>query len=245
MKKLIGKVIANDDPTRHGRCKIECRGWNDGLSTDEQEWIEQSSTLQLNGLTIPAIGQWVEIALSQNSLSWQFLDLKDQALIDIIGDEYLQSQSVFMRNLSELNSDQGLLGMIWTESKGLEIFKSDSKIQLNKDGDVILDNSKRQISIVDDIIYLGGNASAKEWGALGETNSEALQILADNHDELSTAITAGLSSISAIAKANPYTLALGAPIDLLIQTIDALAIAQKTRIDLKIPTTISKVVKTD
>ena len=245
MRTFLGQVVDNIDPTKHGRIKAVIKGLNDGIETKHLEWIDQGSVRLQNQHSLPALDEWVEINFAENNTTWSHIDLKTKELFTTLGDDYLKSIVVVHRNLKQLGSEQGEFGILWTETDGFKIIKNKSFVNIDAKGNIAFDNSKKQISIVDDVINLGTATGSAEPGVLGDQNKSSLDQLNSTDKELFEQLNQGLNTLATTASANPYTAALGPVITSIVTSMTTIITKNYQANTKQIAKTLSKIVKLD
>lgn len=244
--RLYGKVVQNNDPKKCFRIRVHIQGYNHTIEPKFLDWVEPSSTGLTQVCQAPAIDEIVQIDMTDDYSQWSFLDLKDQELLDLLGDDNLKAIVLSYRNLSKQGSS-GKFGMLWTNTNGFQTFINDSKYQIRqKDGSLYMTDGKISVHIVDGKISLGSETKSAESGVLGEKNEDALNSLNDDIKALATSINTFLNALNTAAAANPYTIGLVAPIVAAITQINTTNIGTNyTKTKAKFPKTKSKKVSLD
>lgn len=153
----IGEVVDNNDPEFSGRCKVRVFSKFDGkVSLDDTDsdfaipdehlpWAYPASGNIFAGgeskgsgfLSVPKIGTKVKIKFSGGNLySPEYTVVQDlnQKVIDEVRDSYQNSTVLFY------DEDENVK-IVYTQSKGIEIFHKDSKMIINPDSSITIEHA--------------------------------------------------------------------------------------------------------
>ena len=245
--KLLGKVVDNNDTEKLWRIKVEVPGYSQGIEIENLEWYEQKSTTIIAQSQLPNIDEWVELDMYNKPYpTWSHLDMKDRALVELLGDDYIASIVFCHRNLEKQGSE-GLLHVTWTKTNGYVIKLNDAQIQLSQeDGSILLDNNERRVHLQGDHLSLGSVDKSAEPSVMGDQNFEALNQLNDNWKSSLETVSASMKTLGSTAAANPYTVALAPLFTKLASELDTLHIVKEhTTTKNHIPKTKSKLTSLD
>lgn len=227
----VGEVIDNDDPEKSGRCRVRIFGKFDGkgdesdsflIPDDHIPWAYPSGSNMFAGgeggagsLSVPKLGTKVRVRFSGGNIyAPEYVAVQDlnDKLKDELADSYLDSHVVAFDEDEEMK-------ILYTPSKGLEIFHKSSHILINPDSSITIEHKDTK-SIIE---LVGPNINI--------TANSTVNITANSKVELqaSECVVNGISSTK-LGPASVYSAMLAEPTWVFLKMLAA-------AIDAKLPST--------
>jgi len=233
-QEFLGEVVDNKDPEFTGRCKVRVYGKFDGrvnfdnestafsIPTEDLPWAHPAASGIFGGgehgagsLSVPKVGSKVKIKFNGGNLySPEYVAVQDlnQGLINEISSSY-QNATVLYFDEDEKSK------IVYTQSKGLEIFHKDSHITINPDSSVTIEH-KDTSSIIE---LVGSNINITANSTINITANSKIQ------SQASECVLNG-TSVTKLGPAPGYSAVLAEP---LWQFLKIIASA----VDAKLPST--------
>jgi hypothetical protein len=183
----IGEVVDNNDPEFSGRCRVRVYGKFDGtvniddpnsgftIPNEDLPWaFPAASNIFAGGeskgagsLSVPKVGSKVKIRFSGGNIYspeyWAIQDVND-SLISEISSSYQNSHVLFF-------DEDEKVKVVYTQSKGLEIFHKDSHILINPDSSITIEHRDSQ-SIIE---LVGSNINVTANSTVNITANSKIQ----------------------------------------------------------------------
>lgn len=219
----VGEVVDNKDPDKLGKCRVRVFGKFDDLDVDSIPWaIPAGSNVFAGGskhgagsLSVPKVGAKVRVRFSGGNIySPEYVSIQDvnEALIDEISDSYENATVLFF-------DEDEKVKVVYTVSKGLEIFHKDSHILINPDSSITIEHkdSSSIIELVGPTINITANSTVNVT-ANAKISHEATEVHSNG------------SSVTKLGPAPAYSALAAEPIWLFLNMLAA-------AVDAKLPTT--------
>jgi hypothetical protein len=217
VQEFLGEVVDNNDPEFSGRCKVRVYGKFDGresfddsasafsIPDEDLPWAYPAGQTVFGGgssygagsLSVPKIGSKVKIRFNGGNLyAPEYIALQDvnQGLIDEISASY-QNATVLYYDEDEKAK------VVYTQSKGLEIFHKDSHIVINPDSSITIEH-KDTSSIIE---LVGSNINITANSTVNITANSKVQ------SQASECVVNG-TSITKLGPAPAYSAVLAEPL---------------------------------